>query len=446
MMKKKYAIAWLGALTLMTACSGKQMSTAPEDLGEPSPGGPKNVVIAVQRSDRFLEMAVEKFEALHPDIHIEIKPYMAVPDTGGNMMAAVTQADIEKYVQTVTTEVISGKGADLIAMNSLPQSKFVEKKLLANMNDWIAKDASFDRSKYYEHILQASRNGDGLYSMPFSFALEMMQGNTDQLKKANLTIEDTAWTWEQFKEIAGQLKRQEGPDYVGIINLFPNQLIADFICSNYSKLVQQGRAQFDSELFRGMMRQVKAMYDEGILRAEFSYDYSKSLFKMSSLANAEQILTMPSNAQLFLKPTVEGQSQGASFYTYFNLAINSKSKVQQEAWMFIKFLLSDEIQASPELSGLPINKATALQKFDQVKQNIENGKLQLPKDKPDAHMTEERIRTVQKLIEGVSTKQYIDTKVLMMAMAEFESYMSGQKSAEEVSRLIQNKVTTYLNE
>jgi multiple sugar transport system substrate-binding protein len=37
-------------------------------------------------------------------------------------------------------------------------------------------------------------------------------------------------------------------------------------------------------------------------------------------------------------------------------------------------------------------------------------------------------------------------KVLMIAMEEFKSFMSGQKSAEEVSKLIQNRVKIYLNE
>jgi multiple sugar transport system substrate-binding protein len=31
-------------------------------------------------------------------------------------------------------------------------------------------------------------------------------------------------------------------------------------------------------------------------------------------------------------------------------------------------------------------------------------------------------------------------------MEEFEAFMNGQKTAEEVSKLIQNRVTTYLNE
>ncbi|MBP1967160.1 ABC transporter substrate-binding protein [Paenibacillus aceris] len=445
MRTKKWAITLLTGLLFLTACSSNNAATSP-DPGSKMSGGKKNVVIAVQSSDRFLETAAQKFEDQHPEIHIEIKEYLATASNGNGMKQATSQADMEKFVQTVTTQVASGKGADLIAMNSLPQDKFVEKKLLVNLYDLMAKDSSFDKSKYYPNILKASQNGDGLYAMPFAFALDVMEGNTDLLKKANVEIDDKTWTWDQFKDIAKKLKQQAGSDYVGIVNLFPNQLLADYIDSNYSKLVQQGKANFDSDLFRNMMRQIKAMYDEGILKAEFSYDYSKSLFSMYGLASPEQAITQPANTSNFQKPTVDGKAQGGGFKTYFSLGLNSKSKVQPEAWEFIKFLLSDEMQSSSDLMGLPLNKAVIEKKLDAAIQSIANGKLQMPKMKPDDKMVDERIQALKKLLEGAGVKSSSDMKVVSIAMEEFESYMSGQKSAEEVSKLIQNRVNTYLNE
>ncbi len=113
----------------------------------------------------------------------------------------MTKADIEKYVQTVTTEVLSGKGPDLIAMDLLPEDKFIEKKVLVNFNEKFAKDPSFDKNHYYQNILQSSWNGDGLYSMPISFYVQVMQANAELLKKHNVNIDDQTWTWAQFADI-----------------------------------------------------------------------------------------------------------------------------------------------------------------------------------------------------------------------------------------------------
>ncbi len=46
-----------------------------------------------------------------------------------------------------------------------------------------------------------------------------------------------------------------------------------------------------------------------------------------------------------------------SFSSYAMFSINNKSKHKNEAWEFLKYLLSDEVQSRMELSGFPVNKA-----------------------------------------------------------------------------------------
>lgn len=449
MMKKKWLLLLtLSIFTFLTACSDSDKVPSTVNTQNQSSEGSKTVVISVMRSDRLLETAVRKFEELHPNIHIEIREHMATPKTEGGMSAAISMADMEKYVQTVTTQVISGKGSDLIAMQNLPQDKFVDKKLLVNLYDLMAKETSFDKAKFYSNILKSSQNGDGLYAMPFSFTLDTITGKTDMLKKANITIDDKTWTWDQFREISKKLKDQLGPDRYAFVNMFPIQLLADYIEDNYGTLVQGGKPNFDSDLFRSMMKQIKSMYDEDVLQAEFTYDYSKGLFAKSGFYDPESALVnaLVPNTHFFASPSVTGTSRGGSFKTSFTLGLNSKSKVQKEAWEFLKFLLSDEMQASPELKGFPLNKSITDNKLKEAGQKIVNGTLPVPKGKPSASEVEERIQSLQKILEGTGTKLDSDMKVLTIVMAEFESYMSGQKSAEEVSKLIQNRANTYLNE
>lgn len=85
--------------------------------------------------------------------------------------------------------------------------------------------------------------------------------------------------------------------------------------------------------------------------------------------------------KLYQKPVADGTGAGTYFSTAYNVGIYSKSQVQADAWEFIRFLMSEEMQ---DTSGIPEEEAAA--------------------------------------------------------------YFNGQKSAEEVSELIQNRVTTCLNE
>ncbi|GGG52126.1 ABC transporter substrate-binding protein [Paenibacillus radicis (ex Gao et al. 2016)] len=455
-MKKVALLVMLSVVLLLSACSGNGGGGGSKNLdtgGEKPPqdkGGQKTVVISVMMKDRFLEAAARKFEEQHKDIHIEIKEYRAAQPAGeGSMsMEAISLADVEKYVQSVTTQVISGKGSDLMLMSELPQDKFVAKKLLVNLNDLMAGDSSFDRNTLYSNILKASQDGEGLYAMPLSFSLSLFQGNTELLKKANISVGDNeSWNWNQFKEIAQKLKQQGDSDKA--INLDPTGLLFDFVEDNYAQLAGQGQPNFDSDLFRNLITEIKSMFDEGLLSEGFSFDSSKAAFQMVDIYSPEQALTMPQGMDYYEKPSASGQKDGAPFKPAYSLGINSKSDVQQEAWAFVKFLLSDEMQASPNLMGLPMNKGATSNKLKEVLQKIETGTLEtmIPANMlPDGETVKKRIEAVEKQISKADYRRTSDMKVLMIAMEEFKSFMSGQKSAEEVSKLIQNRVKTYLNE
>ncbi len=295
---------------------------------------------------------------------------------------------MEKYVQAVTTQVISGKGSDLILMNNLPQNKFVANKLLVNLYDLMAKDSSLDQNALYANILKASQDGDGLYVTPLSFSLEMVQGNTGVLKKENISVDkNKPWSWSQFKDVAMKLKEQGNRE--GYYNLIMSPLLYDYIEDNYAELVGQGKPNFDSDLFRNMMKEIKSIYDEGLLSEGFTSDPGKAVFQMVGIFHPAAALTMSSNFEYYQKPNASGKQEGVPFKSMYSFGVNSKSEVQPEAWEFIKFLLSDEMQASPDLSGLPINKAATDKKLNEVLQQIENGTMDapFPEDLPDAETT-----------------------------------------------------------
>lgn len=451
-LKKNWTYLTLCACLLFTACSGKEQvagNGTPQDNNTTS-AGQKNVVVAVMAADPWLKAAVRKFEELHKDIRIEIKEYRATPQGGdGTAMPAMTEGDMDKFVQTVTAQALSGDASDLIEMSNLPQDKFIEKKVLLNLNDLISKDASFDKNQYYHNILQTSQVGEGLYSIPFSFYLDrVIKANVSLLNEANITIDDSAWTWDQLKDIAKKLQSQTSSSTPTFSNMPPVQMLYDYIDANYSKLVGQGKANFDTDSFRDTMEQIKAMYDEGVMSTEYIMDESKGLFSLNGLVEPVSALMdlLRPDTQFLQMPSFDGKPGGFGYRTLQRFGINSKSKVQPEAWEFIKFLLSEEMQASPQLGGYPINKNAMDQKLEEARQMMEQGKIPVPEGQPDAETLKQTVQQLKQILESVRTKAPADFKVSAIAIEEFQSYMSGQKSAEEVSKLIQNRVTTYLNE
>ncbi|MGG6311668.1 ABC transporter substrate-binding protein [Paenibacillus macerans] len=431
-------------LITLTACSGGGGGTG--ESGEN--GGRKIVVVAVLSGSRFLDAAAQKFEDKHPDIDIEIKEYLSLPRPAeGQAMIAPSQTDIEKYVQTLTTQAIAGEGTDIISLSALPLDQFVAKNVLADLKARMEKDAAFDPSLYYNGILESMQHGDGLYALPIGFYLEgIISANSGLLKQANLSINDSTWTWDEFKDISKKLQEQVGSDYTAFANVWPFQLLYESVDANYEAFVQGKQANFDSDLFRSLMRQIKSMYDEGVLSATPTQEFSKTLFTSYALAtprSAVMEMAQP-QAAFYRKPTVDGHAGGISVSPFNTFGLNSKSKVQDEAWEFLKFLLSEEMQSSPELEAYPMHKQAVENKLEEVRASLERGDL--AGDVPDPEAFAKHSQMLKSMLEQAGTSRSSDIKIVTMLEEEFDSYMNGQKTEEEVSRLIQSRVSTYLNE
>ncbi|WP_157259601.1 ABC transporter substrate-binding protein [Paenibacillus sp. OSY-SE] len=446
-MNNKWILLLVIAILSLTACTSNSADPA---TGSPAAEaeGKKTVVVSVMNVTPFLETVVQKYEELHPDIHIELKTTASEED----LFSIVSGLGTEKYIQTVLTEVMSGKGSDLIEMKMLPEDKFVDKKVLANLNELMENDSSFDKNQYFQNIFQSQQEGQGLYTMPVNLMLDMITGNYPELlKKANITIDDKTWTWDQLKDISKKVQSLEGKDLHAFAGIPPEMLLSLFLEDSYREFVLSNQqANFDSDAFRTLLQNIKAMYDEGLI-TESSGDQKESvssadkikesLFTYTLSNRAETLLTnlVDSNSQIFQRPTMNGENQGWRYKSSNSFGINSKSEVQKEAWEFMKFMMSEEVQSSDYLMGIPVHK-------DANKKMLQEAAEKLKANISDEKFLDERVEYAGNVLEAAHPSFSIDKKIESIVKEEFDSYMNGQKSVEEVSKLIQNRVMTYLNE
>ncbi|RAV14849.1 ABC transporter substrate-binding protein [Paenibacillus contaminans] len=435
----------------LTACSG---GTAKKEGGNVAKKEGKTVItVSVRQTDAFLKLAEQKYEQTHPDIDIRIKEYAAAPDSG-QMQLAMDETAFEKYLNTVNTEVMSGKGADLISLQDLPYAKYAEKKVLADLGELMAKDSSFKPDDYYANIWNASKINNGLYAMPLNFTLHLILGDAGAIKAAGLEVDDESWTWESFSELAKKLVKDANgdgkPDKYVMTNTEPESMLINLMRDNYVAYVDQAKRQahFDSKEFLSLMEQVKEMYDDHLLSG-VGASWGEQFFSTWT-ANSVQDLALYAKivyneGAVYRKP-VSGQDQGGSFSSSRMLGINAKSDVKQEAWDFLKFLLSEEMQASPELKGIAMNKSLSDKQLNEIQERLKKGAVKSFSGTVPGPMTDEEMQKIKRLIGEAVMFAKTDSKINSILFKELTSYFAGQKSGEEVSKLIQNRVTTYLNE
>lgn len=440
-MNKRSVLGLLVALAMaLTACAGGQNGESKQE-GKQGRDGKKTLVLSVFQTDPVYTQAAKMYGEQHPDVDIQIKVYSKGEGSS-------QEGDLEKYVNTTNTELLSGKGADLIALDvdGLPVGKYVDKQALVNLSELMKHDPDFDSSSYEMNILDGAKMRGGLYSLPLRFFLDSLMGDAKAIQQSGVKFDDRTWTWGEFTTVGTRLAASGGHTY-SMGNTPPERMLNYLFVDNYTSIVHEEKrpARFDANAFVELMEQVKTMYtDKVVTDAEVNAgDY---FFAPALIFSLEDYFTGPAmfydQGKIYRKPLTAGQQTGGTFVMNKNLGINANSSMQAEAWNFMKFLLSEEIQTLPGLQGFSVNK-TINEKA--LKQLVDKGSVEaptgsvIPVKKADIDM-------IKQMMDHATTPQTNDSKIQAIIEEEAKAFYSGQKSAQAVAELIANRVTTYLNE
>lgn len=423
--------------------------------GAPDAEGKKTIVFSTFWQDTRFENAIKKYEALHPNIAIKLEE--------GTYKNETLETDIDRYLTATNAAMLAGKGPDILAMDLLPTDNYVKHKLLADLGPFMEQDSHFHKDAYFTNILDNVRIGEGLYGMPLTFFLMGFAGDVDAIAHTGAMFDDLKWSWTDFENTAGELVAK-GPLKSALTYESPEYLLGEMVSDNHDLFIDvaEHKAHFDSASFAGLMKQVKALFDDGVVskmgRGVNSYfqsiqinspkDYLETMQGYSlglKLANKN----LGEHVKLYAKPHAQDTAAGGYFKTYRTVAINANSKVQPEAWDFIAFMMSEEIQAPLTTTGFPINKAAYAKQIQAVKdlgsiKGFPEGPLQGSSFKVDEAMLDGLSGYVNGAVHSVGDNKA--DKLRQMVVADSKAFFAGQKSAEDVAGLIQNKATTLLNE
>lgn len=439
-MKKRMGKTIIAALVIsiaLAACSRATDTVGKNPAGEE---GKTVLTLSVQEASPFYTALERKFEAKFPDIDLIIQAYK---QAGEEWKAG----EIEEYRKSVNTALLSGQGPDVIEMKSLPISEYIAKGLLLNMDSSLSGDGSIKKEDLQQNILDAARENGGLYAIPGGFSLRAFIGDGDALKEAD--IQEKTWTWQDFAEIAKKLT--QGNEKVFAMTEYPpDMLMQEMTVDNYEAYVDTSdkQAKFDSPEFIALLHQVKQMYDDGVMTEE-SAGSGKQLFYSAVLRDPKDVIDVPhqyfEHPILMQKPHNPAQSGTMRIIPTSLFGIRAKSQVSEEAWKLIRFLLSEEAQKLPEREGFSLLSSINSQQLDDIKQQIADGSYKLP-DGAAVKAADEEFDRFRQMLDAVDQYSPLEAKVISIVGEESLAFFSGQKSAEEAAKLMQNRVTTFLNE
>ncbi len=307
----------------------------------------------------LLKKIISDFEALHPNIHINLisPPY--------------EQAD-----QKVTLMLNTNQPLDIVEVRDYTVKQFVNNKKLLNLESYLA---SWPDSKTLLPIAwQAARTvNNTAYMVPQEFYIKALFYRTDILKKLGINYVPKTITelFELCKEITDPSKNQYGFSFRGkawefkFSDLISTSFLDDIDINNIYKKTD-GKPYFnDPRAIQGLKLYIR-FYKETAPKDAINWGFNEQVnafvsgttpFLIQDPDTVGLLDKMLGRDKYMVAPIPVGPSGKAYLdYGFAGLGIPSYSKHKKEAWEFIKYISSPSVNAyfCKNYGPLPVHSIT----------------------------------------------------------------------------------------
>lgn len=438
--------------TLFTDDGELQLAHYVYDANMASVPGTELTLFGLNES-KAVSRAVSKFQKDHPDVRVV---FTTAEGAGG----AVTDED---SIRALNTEILGGKGADILILDGLPVDSYIEKGVLSDISDIIAPMLS--AGELLENVAKGYETSDGkIYGIPVRFGIPICYGEEKAVNA--LKAMDSLQSFMKENPEISVLAR---PSF----RTFSYRELALLLMDvNFKTLFGAGGAVSKAGLMQyldtvkqlgeaaGATPAVSALppvtdaeikdwlsYREegsGFLLGDYPFREDAAFYELKGITDMMFPLALKSEHGKVIT------SVNQIFVPYYIMGVNQASPKQELARQFISSVLSAEEQKKDLSDGFPVN-AKALDLWCEKQEGYSIGTsgemyggetYKISANYP----SKEQIKEILGLGEALTVPLDIDQRVRNAVLEESEAFFEGKASLEKAVDAILNKVNRYLSE
>lgn len=382
-----------------------------------------------------------------------------------------TDDDYQAGLTKLTTEIMAGNVPDILALSQLPYDQLASKGLLEDLYPYIEADGEYTKEDFFPNVMAALEVDGKLYQVCPSFSIQAVTG-------ASSVVGDTpGWTYEEFN--AALASMPEGCDAFDVYTIKDTILQAG-VSMDMDKYVDwtTGQCSFDSQDFIELLKFTDNFPETFDYE---TYDWSSEDDTYTRISSGKQMLLGSYIYDFTDIMYYDAYFGGASTYIgYPNLsgepgnmlsldrgyAMSASCANKDAAWEFLRIILSEEYQKG--IYGLPTNINVYQEKLKEAMtpeyEKDAEGNYVLDEDGNKIEIsqggygfangevieiyavTQEQADKLWDLITTTTKVMDGNSSILEIVYEQAKAYYAGQKSAEEVAKLIQSKANIYVNE
>ncbi|MCL2163348.1 MAG: extracellular solute-binding protein [Oscillospiraceae bacterium] len=391
--------------------------------------GKVELTVATYSDSAILSYAARLFEERHDGVTVAVITYREVNN----------ENTASNYVQKISAEIMSGRGADIINVNGLTWSKFADRGYLNNLS----AEIELSPDNYYTNVLDAYLYNGERYVVPLCFTIEegFMFGETinDNEQPGDLTIERLADIAEKYYEPGTTTLFDDSGFYKDM-----TYIAFRLFCLDMDDYIDQKNKEvfIDSPEFIKLLETVEQLGEK--LDGKLISNEAGADTLLENYIIYTPILTHNGYID-YANMSFLSNDNGAHLITAYDLllAINANTKKKELALDFLKFLISEEIQSSPSIMFFPVNRKAAeeiaMLSYDEIKDEPYGKDISL-------NTVKGNIAKINEFTSRHLVCRIQDNFIRETVSLEFSMFFDGGNTALQAAQNIQSKLYFYLNE
>lgn len=440
------------------------------------PTVPENMISVYSLEEQdAVRQAIAQFQTENPDTFVRYE----VGASGLDAKAA------EDAIKKLNTELMAGKGPDVIIMDGLPVKSYEEKGILKDLKPHI--DSLTGDTTLLPNIVEAFNHEGGVYMMPVYFQIPMVIGRQDDL--AGIT--DLASLVDTVEKIKAEKPEAEicrfffeeaavrwllpvaATAFIGESGGIDGEALSEYLSAmnQISTTALEGIPEYVEESYGWQkdyykeekyayenFNDVGLDYDDFMMQGmELNFGMLKSVYAYQSGLSLKYCEGFEDVDMKFL----DGMSEGA-FEPSVLVGLSAASTHQEEAERFFDIIMGTQVQ-SLLYDGFMVNESALKEQLSNQWKIFKNGGTDKEYGEPcssvggsysdgrEFHMdiympTQEEFQKLYTLCSQVKTPYVADTVVENAVIEIGAQYLKEQMSLDEAVQKIKARVELYMAE
>lgn len=412
-----------------------------------------------------VEMMIDTFSSNNGGV--SVKYTWGIDDNSG--------VSVSDAVSALNTELLAGKGPDVIVMDGLNIRNYEKAGVLLELSD-VKAGILEDEPECLTEVMDAYKTDDELYAIPSKVQFTAVVGVADEVSAIN-----------DMTSLISYIESADKPNYGNDLNIYEWEELFDIVYPLYASEIIDANGNYDGDALLKFVEEFKSLYDLEMSRATkdeiaawinenvrcttplYNRDYSGqsiALMSLNSVSQAWEFYSIKHDVKVggsventanedYIYHIWENGGE-ASYIPTLVFSINAGCENEEAAKAFVSYMFSTDIQKqyysdSAHLrQGNPVNvKAIKGLNEDMLRLGTPGGVENVGGEQylfSSYFTSDEDMDEYIGALKTLKSPTFIDAEVEEIIREQMEGCIDGETSADETYSAMDNLLGIYLSE